>query len=355
MKIFDRYIGSRFLKCFFLIILILAVLFSFFELLTQLDDVGIGGYRLLDAAAYVALTLPKRLLDLMPISTLLGGVIALGILADSNELVGMQAAGISVLRISVSVFATGVLLMSISGMLAEVVVPAAEQQARTSRAQALSEADVTVIRHGFWARRKNAYIHVDRMLSKGIAADIDIFEFNAADRLESFIYAPIADIGDDKEWTLHDITQKIITEEGFTTKRLASLTLDSFLSAKQVDLLALPPYSLSTPNLIRYVRALRESGQNADPYSIALWRKIGMPLTTGAMVLLSLSFIFGSSRSIGAGHRITVGAFVGISLYFVDQLSVHLGLLLNLAPFVTAMIPVVLISGIAFWRLRSVL
>ena len=339
---------------FFLIILMLAVLFSFFELLAQLDDVGSGDYHLKNALAYVALTLPKRLLDLMPISTLLGGIIALGILADNNELLAMQTAGISVIRISISVLVTGILLMSISALLAEIIVPVMEQQARKSRALALSEADVTVIRHGFWARRKNAYIHVDKMLSEGVAADIDIFEFNPEDRLEGFIHAPIADIGDDKAWTLHDVTQKIITEEGFTTKRLVSLTLDSFLSAKQVDLLALPPYSLSTPNLIRYVRALRESGQNADPYATALWRKLGMPLTTGAMVLLSLSFIFGSSRRISAGHRITAGAFAGIFLYFADQLTVHLGLLLNLAPFVTAMIPVVLISGIAFWRLRGI-
>lgn len=354
MKIIDRYIGSRFLKCFFLIILILAVLFSFFELLAQLDDVGSGSYRLMNAFFYVALTLPKRLLDLMQISTLLGGIIALGILADNNELLAMQAAGISVMRICTSVLATGILLMSGTALLAEIVVPIMEQKARNSRAQALSGADVTVIRQGFWARRKNAYIHVDKMLSQGVAADIDIFEFSPEDRLESFIHAAIADIGDDKQWTLHDITQKIITKEWFTTKRLASLKLDSFLSVKQVDLLALPPYSLSTPNLIRYVRVLHESGQNADPYSIALWRKLGMPLTTGAMVLLSLSFIFGSRRSISAGHRITAGAFAGIVLYFADQLAVHLGLLLNLAPFITAMIPVALISSLAFWRLRGV-
>jgi len=264
----------------------------------------------------------------------------------------MQAAGMSVMRICVSVLATGILLMTISALLAEIVVPVMEQRARKSRAQALSGADVTVMGHGFWARRKNAYIHVDKMLSEGIAADIDIFEFNPEDRLESFIHAPIADIGDDKRWILYDVNQRIISGMGFTTTHLASLTLDSLLSAKQVTVLALPPYSLSTSDLIRYVRTLREGGQNADPYAIALWRKLGMPLTTGAMVLLSLSFIFGSTRSISAGHRITAGAFVGILLYFADQLTLHLGLLLNLAPFITAMIPVVLISGIAVWRLR---
>ena len=78
-----------------------------------------------------------------------------------------------------------------------------------------------------------------------------------------------------------------------------------------------------------------------------------MPLTTGAMVLLSISFVFGSTRSISAGYRITFGAFIGIILYFVDQLIMQWGLLLNMNPFITAMAPVVLISSIAYGRLRK--
>jgi lipopolysaccharide export system permease protein len=99
---------------------------------------------------------------------------------------------------------------------------------------------------------------------------------------------------------------------------------------------------------------LRSSGQNADRYELALWRKLGVPLTTGAMVLLSLPFIFGPTRRITAGRRIMMGCFVGIVFYFGDQVIAHLGLLLSLNPIVTAMAPVLLISGIALWKLRQV-
>jgi len=350
---FDLYIGSSFLKCFFLIILILAVLFSFFELLSQLDDVGRGSYRLNNAVIFVILTLPKRLLDLMPISTLLAGIIALGLLADHNELLALQSAGISAQRICAAVLATGMLLILTSGIMAEMIMPNMEQQARKARAQALSGTGVTLTRQGFWARRENSYIHVDKMLSEGIAADIDIFEFDTQGRLKIFSHAHSANIRNNKQWSLNEITQKVIIDQGITTKNMATLTLGSFLSADQVRLLELPPYSLSIPDLIRYIRSLRESGQNTDQYSLSLWRKLSIPLTTGAMVLLSLSFVFGSTRSISAGRRITMGTFIGVALYFADQLIMHLGLLLNLNPFITAMIPVILISGVAFWRLRG--
>jgi lipopolysaccharide export system permease protein len=329
------------------------VLFSFFELLSQLDDVGRGGYRLNNAVIFVILTLPKRLLDLMPISTLLAGIIALGLLADHNELLALQSAGISPQRICAAVLATGMLLILTSGIMAEMIMPNMEQQARKARAQALSGTGVTLTRQGFWARRGNSYIHVDKMLSDGIAADIDIFEFDTQGRLKIFTHAHSAKIQNNKQWSLNEITQKVITDQGITTKNMATWTLGSFLSADQVSLLELPPYSLSTPDLVRYILSLRESGQNTDQYSLSLWRKLSIPLTTGAMVLLSLSFVFGSTRSISAGRRITMGTFVGVALYFADQLIMHLGLLLNLTPFITAMIPVILISGIAFWRLRG--
>jgi lipopolysaccharide export system permease protein len=136
--------------------------------------------------------------------------------------------------------------------------------------------------------------------------------------------------------------------------QLPSLTLDSFLSSDQLDVFEIPADSLSASDLYRYAGALRESGQNTDRYELALWRKLSVPLTTGAMVLLSLPFIFGSTRRITAGKRIMMGSFVGIIIYFGDQVIVHLGLLLSLRPMITAMTPVILICSIAIWKLRQV-
>ena len=355
MKTLDRYIGSSFLQSFGLIICILLVLFSFFELLAQLDDIGKGSYQVSDVIVFICLTLPRRMLDLMPISTLLGGIIALGLLADHRELLAMQAGGMSARRICLSVLATGSILMLVTLMLAELVVPPMDELARTRRSLALSDTGVTVTKRGFWARRGNSYIHVGKTLYGGVATDIDIFETDVEGRLKKFTHAREANILDNNQWLLRGITLKTFTEQGIATRQIASLALDSFLSSDQVDILELPAGSMSAFDLHRYIRAMKESGQNADRYALALWRKLSQPLTTGAMILLALPFIFGSSRKVTAGKRVVIGSFVGIALYFADQLAVHLGLLLSLHPVITAMAPVVLISGIAFWQLRRVL
>ena len=183
---------------------------------------------------------------------------------------------------------------------------------------------------------------------------MDLFETDEKGRLKVFTHAREANIQLNDQWVLRDITRKTFSEQGIATEHLPELILNSVLSLDQVDMLELPADSLSSVDLYRYIDAMRKSGQNADRYALALWRKLTVPLTTGAMVLLSLPFIFGSTRTMTAGKRIMIGSCVGIVFYFGDQLVVHLGLLLSLAPAITAMTPVILICGISLWQLRKV-
>jgi len=354
MKTIDRHIGVSFLRSFLAIFTILVALFSLLELMSQLDDVGKGNYQVKDVLLFIGLTLPRRMLELMPISTLLGSVVALGLLADHNELLAMQAGGLSVRRICWSVFAAGTFLILLTALLAEMVVPPLDQLARKKRALAVSGTGFTLTKQGFWARRNSSYIHVGKTHSGGIATDLDIFETDETGRLKIYTHAREADIQDNNQWVLREITRKTFTDQGITTSHMPSLRLDSFLSSDQVEVLEIPADSLSSVDLFRYAGALRESGQNSDRYELALWRKLGMPLTTGAMVLLSLPFIFGSTRRVSAGKRIMLGSFVGIIFYFADQVIVHLGLLLSFNPMLVAMAPVVLISGLALWKLRQI-
>ena len=354
MKTLDRHIGISFLRSFLMILTILVALFSLLELMSQLDDVGKGTYAIRDVLIFIGLTLPRRMLELMPISTLLGSVVALGILADHGELLAMQAGGVSVRRICGSVIAAGTIMILLTGLLAEMVVPPLDQLARKKRALAISGSGFTLTKQGFWARRGNSYIHVGKTLADGVAADVNVFETDEKGRLEVYTHAREANIRNGNQWKLKEITRKTFTESGIRTSHISNLELDSFLSRDQVEVLEIPADSLSAADLHRYTGALRQSGQNADRYALALWRKLGIPLTTGAMVLLSLPFVFGSNRRVTAGKRIMLGAFVGIIFYFADQVIVNLGLLLSINPIVTALTPVFLICGAAVWKLRRV-
>ena len=355
MNIIDLYIGKNFLKYLFICLLIPTVLFSFMEFLSQLDSVGEGTYTVFNALFFVVLTTPKRMLDLLPISALLGGIVALGRLADHCELVAMEACGISMLRISSSVLGACLAIMLLAGIAGDTVIPALERCARLSRAKALSTREITPVRKGLWARRKDSYIHIHNIIGRRAASDIDIFEFDMDRRLKAFIHANRAVIEKGNRWILKGVTRKTVRDNRYvSTDRINCMELRYFLSAEQVGAFELPPDCLSTPDLMQYIDVLRENGQNTDRYMLALWRKFSVPLTTCVMAILSLTFVFGSTREISAGLRITMGSVIGMVLYFFDQISVYVGLLLSLPPLAIAMTPVAVVSGIAFMRLRRI-
>jgi lipopolysaccharide export system permease protein len=353
MKTLDRYIASRFGWGVLLVMLILVFLFSFLEFVVQLDDVGRGNYQVLDCCFFVALTLPKRILDLVSISALIGSILGLGMLADRGELVAMRAAGLSVRRICLSVLATGGLLMLLTGIVAEFVAPPLEQQARTYRSLAISGSPAMLLtKSGFWVRHGTYFVRIGKTLSGGIATNVDIYERDSQGELRAFIHAREANILSDKRWVLKGIKKKVIEEQRITTYDLPSLTIDSFLSSEQVSVLELPPDSLSLSELYQYINVLQERGQNADHYTLALWQKLAIPLATGAMILLSLPFVFGPPRGMTVGLRITLGSVVGIIFYLANQVIGYVGLLLELPPPLTTLVPVAAILWIALWRLR---
>src|SRR5258708_18226195 len=70
-------------------------LFSFFDLINELTDLGRGGYRLQHALAFVALTLPSHVYELFPVAVLIGTLYALSHLAANSEYTVMRGSGLS--------------------------------------------------------------------------------------------------------------------------------------------------------------------------------------------------------------------------------------------------------------------
>jgi lipopolysaccharide export system permease protein len=353
MKILDRYIGIHLARGILLVALVLAVLFSLLELVSELDEVGKGAYRLVDAFGYVALTLPGRMLDLLAVSAFLGSVAAMGLLADARELLAMQALGLSPRRIGLAVLGSGAFLMLGAALVAEFGAPALDMQARTLRAGALSGPDLVVAGQGFWARDGDRLIYARRTLEDGALADVDIYERDTEGRLRGFVQARRAEVEGPGRWRLLDVLRRSISEDGLVAaEHLDVLSWRAeHLRSEQVAMMATPPEALAPSELFHHVRALRGRGENADRYDLVLWQKLSIPFTTGAMILLSLPFVFGSPRSSPVGKRMLLATVVGIGFYLFQQIVGELGFLLDLSAPVTALFPAAVATAAAGWRI----
>jgi lipopolysaccharide export system permease protein len=267
IKIIDLYLGLSTIQGFFLVLSVLVVLFSFLELLVQLNDVGKSGFRMADAFAFVALTSPKRMVDLMPVAALLGSTIALGMLADHQELTAMQAAGISVKRIAFSVLGTSLLIMLAGVLIAEFIAPPLDQYARIERSKAVYGKGVMLSKNGFWVRHGPAFVHVGKSFSGGRAADIEIYELDGNGQLSRFVYSPKALIEGNKNWLLSEAEVKTFSADQVQFEQVAEYRLESFLSPEQMSVLELPADSLSLSDLRGYIDSLEERGQNTETYA----------------------------------------------------------------------------------------
>ncbi len=353
-RILDRYLGRWTLQGFFLVLSLLLVVFSFFELLVQVNDIGKGNYRLADAFRYVGLTLPRRAGDLLPMAALLGGIVALGLLADRRELTAMQAAGVSPRRIAAAVLTTGLFLTAGGILWFEFVSPPLDQEARFLKSRAIAGREVWLQKQGFWLRHAGAYVRVGRTgPGEGRAAEIERYEIDASGRLVRFLHAPRAAIEPSGDWVLHEVRIKRFEDDRIVEEEEQELRLAAVLLPRQLAVLELPPDSLSLSDLRRLIAGLEARRENAKPYALAFWQKVCQPLTTAALMLLALSFVFGPTRTRTAAQRIFAGMLTGVAFSLLSQILGHLGLLYGWPPLMTTVVPALVTGGIALRILKK--
>ena len=106
MILLDRYIMRNYATGMIPVLLLLLALFSFVALAGELEQVGQGAFTALDAVLVVFYTTPRRIVDLLPVTALMGGLMGLGAMANHQELIAARAAGLSKARMARPVFHT---------------------------------------------------------------------------------------------------------------------------------------------------------------------------------------------------------------------------------------------------------
>ncbi len=348
-----RYVAHQVLIGFIISTAVLLPLFSFFDLLDQLDDVGRGTYHVTDAFLYTAMLLPRRLIQIAPFIALLGTVVALGKLAVNSELIALRVAGASPFRISLAPLSIGILLLLSVAILEQFVAPQLQHKAITYRAIALEQSAELGKNLGIWTRNEQNILRIGHMLNAQRAADIEILHLDKEGFLHTHTQAQYANIINDDIWKLSNVIVRTFTDDQISAIHMSSLNWSSFLNPEDILTLTKPPESLSPLELLRHVEFLRSTGQDADSYALALWRKVGSALMTIAMLLLSIPFVFGSIRT-GLSNKLVLAALIGLAVYLLDQIIANAGLILRLNPAFIALAPgLVMILLANLWLRRT--
>lgn len=351
MTVLDRYIGVAFAQALLLAVLALVLLFTILDFVQQLDDVGNGRYGLHEALRYELQMLPRRTLDLLPFGALVAAVAALAVLAHHSELNALRASGVSKARIALALAKSAVVLIVLMGPLAEFIAFPLQQTAVRERSLAISDNQVLEHEGGFWMHRNDRFVHIGRVLHGRVPADVDILELGSPNQLRSYTHANQVDIVEPQRWRLKDLIIKRIDKGSVATDRAPMRWWESYLSDTEIGLMELTPDSMSANQLVSYVDYLRRSGQASARPELSLWRKLTQPLWTGTLMLLAVPFFCGSPRSHRISKRILLVLAIGLGFQILSQVTINLGLILELSPVVTVLAPLLMV--LAFTLLMS--
>ncbi|MES1926125.1 LPS export ABC transporter permease LptG [Salinisphaera sp. T31B1] len=351
MRVINRYLGLELLRAYGVVTLLLLGLFGFFDLSAELDDVGQGNYATLDAIKVTLGQLAQRAVELTPFTLLLTVVGALGLMTGRSELVVLRAAGLSPLHIARRVAGFGLIVLAAALVVQSLVAPPLSQQAQQLRATRISGGSIADDAT-FWMRSQDGVVHIGALENARVPLDIEILRFGPDASIERSLQAERADIQADGDWRLQDVTVKRFDGSGEISEHRDQLLWRPTLYERQLAVLDRRPDSLSPRALYRYIDYLEAHDQDAQPFRIALWQKLALPVTTLAMLLLGLPLVFVNPRGANVGLRIAIAAAIGLSGYGLIQMIGNLAFLYGLSAPLCMLAPGLALSLAALLWLR---
>ena len=341
MNIIKRYLAQEILSSTLLICAGLLAMFSFFDLIQELDNLGRGSYNLGTVLFFVLLSAPGHVYEVTPVAVLLGTLYALAQLAHNSELIVMRTSGLSLANIANALLRIGLVFAIITFIIGEIVTPITERAAQKMRLKATDAVVAQEFRSGLWVKDGASFVNIEEVLPDTSLQKIHIYEFS-----DNFILRTVsnAETGyyENNRWNLRDVTQTQFTGQKIETTHFKEAHWQSVIQPDLLNVLLVVPEKMAAWNLYSYIKHLSENHQKTTRQQIALWSKIVYPVACLVMVVLALPFGFLQQRSSGVSAKIFVGIMIGISYQVINRLFVHLGLLNEWPPIASATIPTLL-------------
>ncbi|MCC6196633.1 MAG: LPS export ABC transporter permease LptG [Burkholderiales bacterium] len=350
MRTLTRYIGKDVLLSTLLIFVALIGLFTFFDLINEMRDVGRGSYTLVTALLYVALHIPQRLYELFPVAALIGTLFAISQFVANSEFTVMRASGASIFQVGWAVVRVGIPLALVTFLAGEYVAPPAERLAQTVRAAALGGATGVVAQQfesGFWFKQDLTFVNIRTVLSDMTLVGVRIYEFDRDLRLTAVRSAETGKFAGDGRWKLEQVKSTEIGRDSAQVTTQPTWLWASVLQPSILTVYQVAPERLALSTLYDNIRVLGTGAQKTSRFEIAFWSKVLYPAAVLVMMVLALPFAQFQRRQGGVGFRIFAGTMLGLAFWLIERLFSYLGVLNDWQPLFSAAFPLAVFTGVA--------
>ena len=335
----ERYFARQIYSAVGFVLLGFLALFSFFDLIKELGDLGSGAYDLRAVFTFVLLSMPAHAYELFPIAVLIGTLYVLGQLAANSEYTVMRTSGLSPGRAALALGKIGFGFVVLTFVIGEWGAPYAEEAAQKVKLRAMSSLIGQGLESGLWFKDEGSFINVREARQANSLQGVRIFEFDADYRLREMTAAQRAEYRGHGRWLLQDVVATQFTAQGPRTVREPEREWRSAVSPDMLDALIVKPERMSAWALHKYTQHLAGNRQKTERYEIALWKKVLYPLAALVMMALALPFGYSSGRAGAVGLKVFLGIMLGILFHMLNSLISHIGLLQHWPPLTAAAAP----------------
>ncbi len=354
MNILNRYIAKTLLLYASVVMTVLVSVFAFFKFLEEVDNVGVAGYELSEALIYIGLLLPSMVYVLSSLIILLGCIIGLGNLAASSELVAMRSLGISTAAMTRTTLTVGVLLVVVTMLIGEFIVPVASHKAKEFRTQAMQQGNIAPAHQGFWLKDNQKIIRIENNIDGLHFKNVTFVKLKQPSVLDGVLFSPTAVFNgstitlDKTQHTKVDARAPIakITQKHYDTYSMAVSFDQDFVSLLKKD-----PDELTLWQLDTHIKFLTRNHLSSDIYEVEFYRRLTQPLTLIAMIMLAIPFVFGSLRNASLGRKIFLGVAMSLFFELISRMSSVLSLSFNYNYLLSALLPATLVLSIVLVRM----
>lgn len=356
MRTLRRYVTRQVLVSTLLVFAALLMLFSFFDFIQELGDVGRGRYRLSLALLKVTFSIPGHIYELFPIASLLGTLFAMAQLVAHSEYTVMRVSGVSSRATLLAILPLGLLLVSAMFLIGEFVAPYSEAAAQRILLSATNSGVVAQeFRSGLWVKDDSSFINVSQVSANSSLSGVRIYAFDEQYRLLSVSEAESGEYRGSDRWLLRNVVHTRFYPDRTEASREAEYQWRSVLNPSILNVLMVMPERMSILDLYGFIGHLRENRQATARHEIALYSKLIYPFAVLVMMVLALPFAYIRIRDGGISGKIFMGIMIGLGFHLTSRLFGHLGLLNAWPALFSAAFPTLLFLGIGIvllWRVE---
>jgi lipopolysaccharide export system permease protein len=359
MSLLHRYIGKEFLRFWGLTFGALVLVSQIIEIFTRLRRYADRTMPFDVFAAYLVLHLPQTLLILIPITTLLAAIVALGMMSKQRELLAMRTLGLSPLYIAAPILFFGLVVSGVLTAANWSLIPVATRQSEwIKNVKLLGKQESALFgQNRLWLQLDRTRLMNIQLVHPIVDTlyGVTIYRLDASFNLVELIEAGSIEFKDG-QWVIVEGTQwSFQADRSVETTTLRKSPIDLGKAPADFRTVVIDPDEIDNFQLGRYITQLRHSGLDSARYEINYYAKLAIPIVSLLMVMIGVPLGLQGGRWPQLAQGISLAILISIAYALIQAYTMALGNRAILSPVVAAWFAdgLLLLVGLGLlWRVR---